>query len=47
MTNIELCDYNNTGDEIEEFNLENSISDVVENQPEISVSFYENEQDLL
>ncbi len=47
VTNIELCDYNNTGDEIEEFNLENSISNIVENQPEISVTFYENEQDAI
>ena len=42
---LELCDDNNTGDEVEEFTLEDSIAQVLNGQTGISITFYETQQD--
>ena len=42
---LELCDDNNTGDEVEEFTLEDSIAQVLDGQTGISITFYETQQD--
>ena len=42
---LELCDDNNTGDEVEEFTLEDSIEQVLDAQTGISITFYETQVD--
>ena len=42
---LELCDDNNTGDEVEEFTLEDSIEQVLDGQTGISITFYETQTD--
>jgi gliding motility-associated-like protein len=42
---INLCDYNNTGDEVEEFTLEDSIEQVLQGQTGINITFYETQED--
>ena len=42
---LELCDDNNTGDEVEEFTLEDSIEQVLAGQTGISITFYETQTD--
>ena len=44
-TPLNLCDYINTGDEIEEFTLEDSIEQVLQGQTGINISFYETQED--
>jgi len=41
---LELCDDNNTGDEVEEFTLEDSIDQVLDAQTGISITFYETQE---
>jgi hypothetical protein len=38
---LNLCDYNNPGDEVEEFTLEDSIEQVLQGQTGINITFYE------
>ena len=42
---LNLCDYNNTGDEVEEFTLEDSIGQVLQGQTGIGITFYETQED--
>ena len=42
---LNLCDYNNSGDEIEEFTLEDSIEQVLQGQTGIVITFYETQED--
>jgi hypothetical protein len=42
---LELCDDNNTGDEVEEFTLEDSLAQVLNGQTGISVTFHETQED--
>ena len=42
---LNLCDYNNTGDEVEEFTLEDSIGQVLQGQTGIAITFYETQED--
>ena len=42
---LNLCDYNNPGDEVEEFTLEDSIGQVLQGQTGIGVTFYETQED--
>ena len=42
---LELCDDNNTGDEIEEFTLEDSIGQVLNGQTGIDITFHETQED--
>jgi len=42
---LNLCDYNNPGDEIEEFTLEDSIGQVLQGQTGIDITFYETQED--
>ena len=42
---LELCDDNNTGDEVEEFTLEDSLSQVLNGQTGISITFHETQED--
>ena len=42
---LELCDDNNTGDEVEEFTLEDSIEQVLAGETGISITFYETQLD--
>ncbi|MDC1492687.1 T9SS type B sorting domain-containing protein, partial [Flavobacteriaceae bacterium] len=42
---LELCDDNNTGDEVEEFTLEDSLAQVLNGQTGISITFHETQQD--
>ncbi len=42
---LNLCDYNNPGDEVEEFTLEDSIGQVLQGQTGIGITFYETQQD--
>ena len=42
---LNLCDYNNPGDEIEEFTLEDSIGQVLQGQTGIGITFYETQED--
>lgn len=42
---LELCDVNNPGDEMEAFTLEDSISEILNGQTGISVTFYETQAD--
>ena len=42
---LELCDDNNTGDEVEEFTLEDSLAQVLNGQTGISITFYETQED--
>ena len=44
-TPLNLCDYINTGDETEEFTLEDSIEQVLQGQTGINISFYETQED--
>ncbi|WP_339622497.1 T9SS type B sorting domain-containing protein [uncultured Winogradskyella sp.] len=38
---LELCDYNNTGDEIEEFTLEDATSEILNGQSGIGLTYFE------
>ncbi len=42
---LNLCDYNNPGDEVEEFTLEDSIGQVLQGQTGIGITFYETQED--
>ena len=42
---LELCDDNNTGDEVEEFTLEDSLAQVLNGQTGISITFHETQED--
>ena len=42
---LNLCDYNNPGDEVEGFNLEDSIGQVLQGQTGIGITFYETQED--
>jgi gliding motility-associated-like protein len=42
---LNLCDYNNPGDEVEEFTLEDSIGQVLQGQTGIEITFYETQED--
>ena len=42
---LELCDENNTGDEVEEFVLEESLAQVLNGQTGISVTFHQTQED--
>ena len=42
---LELCDDNNTGDEVEEFTLEDSIGQVLNGQTGIDITFHETQED--
>jgi gliding motility-associated-like protein len=42
---LELCDVNNSGDEIEEFTLEDSVDEILNGQTGISITFYETQAD--
>ena len=42
---LNLCDYNNPGDEVEEFILEDSIGQVLQGQTGIGITFYETQED--
>ncbi|MFL2610328.1 MAG: choice-of-anchor L domain-containing protein, partial [Flavobacteriaceae bacterium] len=42
---LNLCDYNNPGDEVEEFTLEDSIGQVLQGQTGIGITFYESQED--
>ena len=44
-TPLNLCDYNNTGDEVEEFTLEDSVEQVLQGQTGINITFYETQED--
>ena len=41
---LNLCDYNNPGDEVEEFTLEDSIEQVLQGQTGINITFYETQE---
>ena len=42
---LNLCDYDNPGDEAEEFTLEDSIEQVLQGQTGIGITFYETQED--
>ena len=42
---LELCDDNNTGDEVEEFTLEDSIGQVLNGQTGIDITFHQTQED--
>ena len=42
---LEMCDYNNPGDEMEAFTLEDSIAEILNGQTGISITFYETQAD--
>ena len=42
---LNLCDYNNPGDEVEEFTLEDSIGQVLQGQTGVDITFYETQED--
>ena len=42
---LNLCDYDNPGDEVEEFTLEDSIEQVLQGQTGIGITFYETQED--
>jgi gliding motility-associated-like protein len=44
-TPLNLCDYNNSGDEVEGFTLEDSIEEVLQGQTGINISFHESQED--
>ena len=44
-TPLNLCDYNNSGDEVEGFTLEDSIGEVLQGQTGINISFHESQED--